>query len=140
MTKVTKEMREQWRIEYEQQKAAEKLIVDTLLAEEEMLDEDGYPTIAAETVVSLWPWEDKKGWFLFIESIWHLRSWGWHESTEPKDYPKDKTVQRFDISTAGWSGNESLIHAMEKNSFMWATTWVQSRRGGHYIFEIDNDE
>jgi hypothetical protein len=49
-------------------------------------------------------------------------------------------VQRFDISTAGWSGNESLIRAMEKNSFMWATTWVQSRRGGHYIFEIDNDE
>lgn len=140
MTKVTKEMREQWRIEAERQRAAEKLIVDTLLAEEEMLDEDGYPTIAAETVVTLWPWDDKKGWFLFIESIWHLRSWGWHESIVPHDYHKDTTVQRFDISTAGWSGNEALIAAMEKNSFMWATTWVQSRRGGHYIFEIDNDE
>ena len=140
MTNITKEMRDQWLIEHQQKMAAEKLIVDTLLAEKEMLDEDGYPSEAAHIIVELWSWEDKKGWFAFIESIWHLRSWGWHESIEPHTYHKDTTVQRFDISTAGWSGNESLIRAMEKNSFMWATTWVQSRRGGHYIFEIDNDE
>lgn len=137
---ITKEEREKMRIEYEQKRAAEKLIVDTLLAEEEMLDEDGYPTIAAERIVELWPWEDKKGWFAFIESIWHLRSWGWHEAEEPHDWDKERKVYRYNISTAGWSGNEGLIQAMEKNNWMWHTTWVQSRRGGHYIFEVELDD
>lgn len=137
---ITKEDREKMRIEYEQKRAAEKLIVDTLLAEEEMLDEDGYPTIAAERIVELWPWEDKKGWFAFIESIWHLRSWGWHEAEEPHDWDKERKVYRYNISTAGWSGNEGLIQAMEKNNWMWHTTWVQSRRGGHYIFEVELDD
>jgi hypothetical protein len=137
---ITKEEREKMRIEWEQKKAAEKLIVDTLLAEEEMLDEDGYPTLAAETIVKLWPWEDKKGWFLFIESIWHLRSWGWHEGDYSHDIYKDKMVRRYDISTAGWSGNEGLIAVMQENDMMWHTTWVQSRRGGHYIFEVEQDD
>jgi hypothetical protein len=137
---ITKEEREKMRIEYEQKRAAEKLIVDTLLAEEEMLDEDGYPTIAAERIIELWPWEDKKGWFAFIESIWHLRSWGWYEGEEVHDFYKDTLVYRYNISTAGWSGNEGLIAAMQKNDMLWHTTWVQSRRGGHYIFEVESDE
>ena len=41
------------------------------------------------------------------------------------------------ISTAGWSGNESIIYAMQNNkSMLWNLTWVQSRRGGHHIFEL----
>jgi hypothetical protein len=32
---------------------------------------------------------------------------------------------------------------MQKNDMMWHLNWVQSRRGGHYIFELrnfDNEE
>jgi hypothetical protein len=137
---ITKEEREQFRIEYERKRAAEKLIVDTLLAEGDFLDDDGYPTDAAHTIVELWPWEDKQGWFTFIESIWHLKSWGWHEGTTPHDWDKERQVYQYNISTAGWSGNEGLIHAMEKNTWLWTTTWVQSRRGGHYIFEVELDD
>ena len=49
-----------------------------------------------------------------------------------------RLLHLFRISTGGWSGNESIIRAMERNGMMWHLNWVQSRRGGHYIFEIYN--
>lgn len=132
--------REQLMAKYQIQRAAEKTIVDTLLAEGDFLDDDGYPTESAEKIVAMWPSDDAKGWFTFINSIWHLKSWGWSEGEEPHDCNKERKVYRYHISTAGWSGNESLIAAMKNSSLLWHFTWVQSRRGGHYIFEIDNEE
>lgn len=38
-------------------------------------------------------------------------------------------------STGGWSGNESIIGAMQKNRMVWNFLWEQSRRGGHYVFD-----
>ena len=111
------------------------------LMQEELIDEDGYPTEAALTIVRIWHWSDSKGWFEFIKSIWHLASWGWSEGEADHDYRKDEKVYRYNISTAGWSGNEAIIREMEQNSMMWHLNWVQSRRGGHYIFELkDFDE
>ena len=89
------------------------------------LDEDGYPTDATLELIAKWNYEDPVGWFEFIESIWYLREWGWR-----------KDGNTYNVSTAGWSGNESVISAMMKNWVLWSTTWVQSRRGGHYIFEV----
>lgn len=103
----------------------------------DFLDEEGYPTEDAYLVIEKWHWIDEKGWFDFIKSIWHLASWGWKEKEEPHDW-KDEMVTRYHISTAGWSGNEAIIRAMENNHMMWHLTWVQSRRGGHYIFELQD--
>lgn len=138
--RITAEMREQWRIDYERKRAAEKIIIDTLMAEGNFLDEDGYPTDQAHTVVELWPWEDDKGWFAFIHSLWYMKSWGWNEGPTPHDWDKERMVYIYEISTAGWSGNEGLIRSMQKNESLWHQTWVQSRRGGHYIFEVDLDD
>jgi len=110
------------------------------LLQHEMLDEDGYPTDEALEAIEIWHWDDAKGWFEFINSIWHLKSWGWSEGEAEHDYRKDEKVYQYHISTAGWSGNESIIHAMQKNDWMWHMNWVQSRRGGHYIFELKTFE
>lgn len=114
---------------------ANKRLVTSLLDKGDFLDDDGYPTDDALTIIEKWHWDDCDGWFKFIESIWHLRSWGWGEGEEPHEWYEGKVSYQYHISTAGWSGNESIIRAMQKNDMMWHMTWVQSRRGGHYIFE-----
>lgn len=104
------------------------------------LDEDGYPTELACDRIKYWHWSDIRGWFKYIEGLWHLHSFGWSEDAHAKHEWKDgETVHRYNISTAGWSGNETLISAMEENWMLWGITWVQSRRGGHYIFEIAHE-
>ena len=102
----------------------------------EYLDEDGYPTEAALELIATWHWCDSKGWLDFIKSIWWASDWGWTEGVGEHDWDKDKEVYRYSISTGGWSGNESIIRAMQKNNMQWHLNWVQSRRGGHYIFEL----
>ena len=117
-----------------------KILVAELLDKGDYLDDDGYPTEDALSIIENWGWEDKRGLFKFMESIWHLRSWGWSEGEEDHEWDKGERVYRYNISTAGWSGNESIIGALQSNSLLWALTWVQSRRGGHYIFEVASDE
>ena len=120
----------------EKDKDESKAAIFNLIEHNELLDEDGYPTDAALDIIQLWHFTDAKGWFKFIESIWHLRSWGWSEGIQPDEFDSQEWVYLYNISTAGWSGNEAIIHAMEKNEMLWYLNWVQSRRGGHYIFEL----
>ncbi len=131
--------------EVEKQIAENKARIQFLLDNADFLDEDGYPTEHALEVIEKWHWDDAKGWFKFIGGIWYFHSWGWKEIDEPHEWNKldqykDKIVHRYYISTAGWSGNESIIRAMQNNSMMWYLNWVQSRRGGHYIFELKEFE
>jgi hypothetical protein len=127
--------------EVEQNISAIELHKQKLLDKGDFLDDDGYPTEDALEIISIWHWNDPKGWFKFIEEIWYMPSWGWREYDEPHprndmEQYKDRIVHKYNISTAGWSGNESIIYAMQENRMMWCLNWEQSRRGGHYIFEL----
>ncbi len=119
----------------EEDKAIAKEHIANLM-DEPHLDEDGYPTEAALEIVRICHWSDSRGWFEFIKSIWYMSSWGWSESDADHEYIKDSKVHVYNISTAGWSGNESIIREMQNSNMMWHLNWVQSRRGGHYIFEL----
>ena len=105
----------------------------------EWLDEDGYPAEQALERIEYWPYNDPKGWFEFIFSIWHFGAWGCKEKDEPHEWKENTMVHRYYISTGGWSGNEDIIRAMQQNHVLWSDTWVQSRRGGHYILEMKNE-
>jgi hypothetical protein len=123
----------------EAQENLNKVKIKKYMAEEEMLDEDGYPTHYALEIIKMWPWRDPKGWFDFIGSIWWQPNFGWN----PHDYEDDvfKTITlRYGIATGGWSGNESIIGAMEENSMLWNLTWLESRRGGGYLFQCKEHE
>lgn len=133
--------------EIENQIAEKKARVKFLLDDGDFLDEDGYPTEQALEIVEKWHWDDAKGWFKFIEGLWAYHDFGWKEKVEPHELQgfkgyENRMAYRYYISTAGWSGNESIIRAMQRNDWMWHLNWVQSRRGGHYIFELRefNDE
>lgn len=134
-------IKDDWEVQAKKDIAASKAAIFDLIEHNEMLDDDGYPTDAALDVIRLWHWDDIKGWFKFIEGLWAYHDFGWKETDEPHEWQdhsqfKDKIVHRYHISTAGWSGNESIISAMQDNSMVWHLTWVQSRRGGHYIFVL----
>lgn len=105
------------------------------------LDEDGYPTRQALDLIEKWPtWRSSEvpRLFDFVESIWHLKSWGWHCQDAIDDVHEEHVIE-YNISTAGWSGNESIITAMRSNFPLWATTWVSSHRGGHYVFYVKKE-
>lgn len=108
---------------------------------ENLLDEDGYPTdFALERIRS---WEYTEGWnelFEFIKPLWAYSDMEWwseeHDVTTIECGEKVAVENVFYISTVGWSGNESIIRALESNKLFWWDCWYQHRRGGHYIFRV----
>jgi len=91
-----------------------------------------YPTDDELELISNWTIKDIPGWFAYVQSLWALTDWKIEDAVNDIS---ERTVTRYTITTGGWSGNEDLIGAMQRNWLMWNITWVQSRRGGHYIFE-----
>lgn len=107
----------------------------------ELLDADGYPTEEALDFIenpddSYCPHELME----MVREMWYFREWGWRED---KVQDLGQPYIRYDISTAGWSGNESIISALKNNKkYFWSMYWEESRRGGHYKFilpYIDNN-
>jgi len=99
-------------------------------------DEDGYPTDESLDIITKWPLAptDTEGWFAFIKSGWTYRDVGyWTESMHTEERVLGDQYQ-YAISTGGWSGNESIIMAMQENRVLWSITWEMSANGGHYIF------
>jgi hypothetical protein len=93
-----------------------------------MFDEYGYPTEETlEKIAKLSPLDES------IDEIveYLIRVWHWHE-----DMIKwDKKHGNLQLHTGGWSGNESVISALEKSLF-WMLYWYKSIRGGHYYFKV----
>lgn len=90
-----------------------------------MVSERDYPTDAELKKIEKWGFDDMRGWLDFVCSIWWMPDWGIRT-----------TKRRLYISTGGWSGNEQIIGAMNKNFINWSQTWFSSRTGGHFIFKL----
>jgi len=70
---------------------------------------------------------DPFGLVKFIESIC------WCDATRIKG----KKIWQVEFHTWGWSGNEDIIDALQRNkNLFWAIYWQKSYRGGHYYFKI----
>ncbi|MCC6516908.1 MAG: hypothetical protein IT275_11200 [Chitinophagales bacterium] len=50
---------------------------------------------------------------------------------------KDRPILNLELHTAGYSGNEDIIKALQKHKLFWLMWWSKTERGGHYYFEID---
>lgn len=87
-------------------------------------DGDGYPTEATIKRIITWPYTDMQGLVEYVRSLWYWPVYA------------RRRGRRYSFSTGGWSGNESLIYALEKNFLFWSLCWESSRRGGHYEFEL----
>lgn len=94
-----------------------------------VLGDDGYPSDVELARIEHWPYDDLSGLFAYIAERWTYRDL-WQIRGAKRD--------RISCSTGGWSGNEDLISALQSNLMAWALTWSESRRGGHYKFEVRN--
>jgi len=102
----------------------------------EWLDGDGYPTDEALEKITKWPWEDIPGLFKFVEDIWFFAEDGylWRDKEPLEEF--GGVYQIWNLSTAGWSGNESIIDAMKQNFIIWSQTAYSWKRGGHHQFRL----
>ena len=103
-----------------------------------MPDSDNYPTEEELQRIREWPHNDILGWFAFIKSIWWMPDWGWFEFDGLDDSKRPMKV--YMISTGGWSGNESIIEAMNDNFVCWVMSWHDHHRGGHWNFRVVQPE
>lgn len=91
-----------------------------------------YPTEEEVLEIANWGREDWIGLLSRLRGLWSYADVGfWHEA------PSEHGME-YHISTAGWSGNEELLDALKKagEGMFWFMCWQQSRRGGHYIFQL----
>jgi hypothetical protein len=92
---------------------------------------DGYPTKKELDKIEKWDFMQKSIVPLieYVQKRWQYADSGYFEV-------KGKRVLKIRMSTAGWSGNESLIEALRKNIIFWTFYWAKSVRGGHYFFKV----
>lgn len=103
---------------------------------EPTFDADGYPTEETLAAIKNWNVVNDGPYELveFLHKAWHFAGWGW--LMKPIRRGMSKGHHKLYISTGGWSGNESLIGALQENGMFMAMFWVSSTRGGHYEFDL----
>lgn len=97
------------------------------------LDGDGYPTEAALQRIKDWPIKtrsDVHDLVGFVHGLWRYADAGYWVVSKVDGEP-----QVWSMSTAGWSGNESLVEALYDNTVFWSICFKSHRRGGHYQFQ-----
>jgi len=94
--------------------------------------ENNYPTNKELRMIKTWDY--KKG---FIELAKYVASlWSYPDRVRfyySKDF-RGSRIKKLYLSTGGWSGNESIIFALQQNHIFWIFCWQKSIRGGHYWF------
>lgn len=98
-------------------------------------DELGYPSEEALDEIQKWPIGENWNMLLArVEELWSYESYVSRD--EEKEHNKHISHWRF--VTGGWSGNESLIGALQENRLFWRTCWWLSQRGGAHEFKVPN--
>jgi len=99
------------------------------------MDSEGYPEDTELELIEKWEWMDTFGLIEYVKQRWAYADWGikekWAKNSH-KDY-----VLLLELHTAGWSGNESIISALEKNWMFMSVCHKKWLTGGHFYFEIN---
>jgi hypothetical protein len=93
--------------------------------------DDGYPTEAALERIAAWRITTRAEIHALVDFVRGL--WAYPEYFRVTQEPGKPPM--WHMSTAGWSGNESIIEALQRNPLFWMFCWQSSRRGGHHTFQ-----
>lgn len=100
------------------------------------LDDDGYPTKEFLEKVKTWEIKSHQDCKELLEEV--QAAWQYEDYFRVKEkWGQERTL--YHVSTAGWSGNESIIHALSDNITFWLFCFLNHHRGGHYVFEVRDE-
>lgn len=89
----------------------------------------GYPGDETLQMITEWP-RPFEGLIDFVIDAWNLEYGVVREG--PSIHKGAEQVVKF--ITGGWSGNESLLSALEENMMAYLMLWRLSARGGYHEF------
>jgi len=95
-----------------------------------MIDKDNYPDEASLKQIAKWDILTN-GIQGLLDLVEENTNW-----SDRQIYQHGKRVIYYEYHTGGWSGNEDVIEALQKNYLFWAMYWMKTTRGGHYYFKI----
>ena len=101
-------------------------------------DGEGYPTEETLRIIRDWPClglPDMEAVMDFVGQAWHWPEY-WAKQTRWRDRRGGSRRTRYVFSTSGWSGNESLVEAIEANALLQVIGAWSWRRGGHYEYRF----
>ena len=102
---------------------------------------DDYPDREDLDRIDSWPCTDLPALMAFVAELWS--DYGWFKRCPTKimfdGRPEDDydDGHRWCCATGGWSGNEEIISALERNAMFWILCWAASLRGGYYEFGVE---
>ncbi len=102
------------------------------------MDDDGYPTEKELETIKSWDTSKQgpKNLVDYVLSLWWYGDRGCRVyRTKSRSFRKP--IIKLVLHTWGWSGNESLIGALQGNIIFWMMHWQKSQRGGHYWFDFE---
>jgi hypothetical protein len=76
------------------------------------------------------------------QRAWHWDGWATRElrpdelAMVRRHYEDDPMPDYYRFATGGWSGNEDIIEALDRNFLVLGMCWVLSARGGLHIYEV----
>lgn len=101
------------------------------------MDNEGYPEVFELEKIEQWDYKDFVNLIDFIEERWTYAESGYFSKEWTKDDIHGMDELTVNMSTAGWSGNESIIESLLKNRLFCMCWYYSWRRGGHYVFKIN---
>jgi len=95
----------------------------------EVFDDDGYPS--EEFLNAIAEANYKEGFETILDRALsaHIYPHYWEKEDRGDHW-------LYYVSTGGWSGNEDIIAALQRNTMFWMVCWQQSKRGGHFQFRV----
>lgn len=108
--------------------------------DEPTFDADGYPTDETLGRIRSWPVETAADMAAAMDFAG--RAWSYPEYWEcdpdfiEPEWPTGSHQRRYVFSTGGWSGNESIVSAIEANQMLQMIGAWSWRRGGHYEYRF----
>lgn len=94
-----------------------------------------YPSKDDLYKIQHWAFSDVRGLFDFIEQNEGMVHYGSFKRTIMPD-----GRERIRIATGGWSGNEDMMFALERNFIVYGSYWQLSARGGLEVYIIPSEE